>query len=618
MLMRIGKLCVLSLIIIAFIYPNKILAEGSLPTAFHQQSINRENNLSVRICRWKNDQKSAISFTWDDNNWTVKKCSEIFDKYHFKCTFFINPGNYMSDVLLQDYRDAADKGFEIGNHGYTHVRLDTMDIIGLNKEIIYSQNLIAHDYKQCLSFAYPFHLESAVADSIIKLTHPFCRNFAKKSIHVMAAAHDNVNTYQSRIDSINKSYSNNYWIIFGGHGIDNNGYDPVPSFEVDSLLNYVSHKNIWVASFAEVCKYYLAYQSASIQSSPYVITIKSDYLKELEKFQIRSCEMTLSIESDKELKFMGNNIVNTTSSTTVNGWFKYLVNVDIAISNRLMYLYKTSENPPVSNAGKDQSIRQGATVRLDGSNSFDPVNRPLTYHWVAPAGITLSSNLDQKPTFTAPQVTVKTNYTFSLVVNNGLVNSSPDQMVVSVLPTNKAPVAHAGPNQLVNEGTTISLDGSASSDPDNDSLTYSWTSPDAITLNSRHAIKPTFTTPEVMENTDYTFTLIVNDGTVDSSPSSITVTVRNVIKDGGSSIDTPLFKIFPNPTQYLLTIEFNEDFNDTCEVSVSTLIGTEIFKEEINEATKLMIDLSNQVNGIYMLKVKAGNREHTSKIILKK
>lgn len=617
MLIRLFKLCVIPFIIV-FSFQNKLFAEGSLNTTLNKEYKDREKGLSVRICRWKNDNKSAISFTWDDNNWTVKKCSEIFDKYNYKCTFFINPGCYMSNVLLQDYKNAANKGFEIGNHGYSHIRLDTMSIKGLNREIVYSRSILAHDYKQCLSFAYPFHLQSQVADSIIKKTHPFCRNFAKKSINVMAAAHDNVNTYQSRIDSINKSISNNNWIIFGGHGIDNNGYDPVPSFEVDSLLNYVSHKNIWVESFAEVCKYYLAYQSSSVEVSPYLITIKSDYLKELEKFQIGSCIITLSIESNKELKFSGNNIISTTNSITESGGFKYLINIDIAISNKLMYLYGTFENPPIANAGMDQTIKQGGTVRLDGSNSFDPVNHPLTYTWIAPAGITLNSNSDEKPTFFAPEVKEKTDYKFTLVVNNGAESSSPDQMVVTVLPLNEAPIANAGPNQLVNEGTTISLDGSGSLDPDNDSLTFTWIAPDGITLSSTHDKKPTFTSPGVMTNTDYTFTLIVNDGKADSKASIVTITVLDVIKDGKSSVNTPLIKIFPNPTQYFLTIEFTEDSNEKYKVSVSNLIGTEIFKEEVCESTKINIDLSNQVNGIYVLKIKTDNQENISKLILKK
>ena len=44
-------------------------------------------------------------------------------------------------------------------------------------------------------------------------------------------------------------------------------------------------------------------------------------------------------------------------------------------------------------------------------------------------------------------------------------------------PPNLAPVADAGPDQTVIEGTSVTLDGTASTDPDNSPqpLTYQWT-----------------------------------------------------------------------------------------------------------------------------------------------
>jgi hypothetical protein len=195
-------------------------------------------------------------------------------------------------------------------------------------------------------------------------------------------------------------------------------------------------------------------------------------------------------------------------------------------ADQVIITIKQVNKSPVANAGTDQSVNKGATVTLDGSLSSDPDGNTLTYFWTAPAGITLSSATVAKPTFTAPEVASDTPYTFSLVVNDGTVNSTADQVVITVKQVNKAPIANAGPDQSVNENSLCTLDGSASSDPDGDALTYKWTAPAGITLSSLTAAKPTFTAPDVTINTNYTFTLVVNDGKLNSSTDQVTITVK--------------------------------------------------------------------------------------------
>jgi Leucine-rich repeat (LRR) protein len=99
---------------------------------------------------------------------------------------------------------------------------------------------------------------------------------------------------------------------------------------------------------------------------------------------------------------------------------------------------------PVADAGTDQSLNERATVTLDGSASTDADKNMLTYKWSAPAGITLSSTTVAKPTFTVPEVTVNTSYTISLVVNDGLVDSPSDQVVITV--KNVVPTVHFSPD----------------------------------------------------------------------------------------------------------------------------------------------------------------------------
>jgi len=97
-------------------------------------------------------------------------------------------------------------------------------------------------------------------------------------------------------------------------------------------------------------------------------------------------------------------------------------------------------------------------------------------------------------------------------------------------PGNSAPIARAGADQTVPMGTTVKLDGSASSDPDFDFLTYAWTlivkpAGSTTTLVAATSAKPTIT-PDIAGS--YVVSLTVNDGIVNSDPSTVTITAEQV------------------------------------------------------------------------------------------
>ncbi len=91
---------------------------------------------------------------------------------------------------------------------------------------------------------------------------------------------------------------------------------------------------------------------------------------------------------------------------------------------------------------------------------------------------------------------------------------------------NRAPVADAGAAQNVAAGTSIKLAGSGT-DADQDILKYSWTltvpAGSGATLLNYHVASPTFFADVPGA---YVATLVVNDGTVDSAPSSVTITAQ--------------------------------------------------------------------------------------------
>ena len=136
---------------------------------------------------------------------------------------------------------------------------------------------------------------------------------------------------------------------------------------------------------------------------------------------------------------------------------------------------------------------------------------------------------------TGSVLTAKTNAFYTYTPYDSQICQSPSSCVGTDYPlwlqrqytTSQAypPVANAGANQTVALGATVQLDGSGSTDPSGNPLTYRWsqTGGTQVTLSSNTTVKPTFTAPGSAAT--LTFQLVVNNGSVSSSPASVTIAV---------------------------------------------------------------------------------------------
>jgi hypothetical protein len=177
---------------------------------------------------------------------------------------------------------------------------------------------------------------------------------------------------------------------------------------------------------------------------------------------------------------------------------------------------------PAASAGADQAVFKAASVTLDGGGT-DADGHPLTYRWTQTAGtpVDLNSATVQRPTFAAPAVSGA--LTFSLVVNDGRVDSAADSVTIAV--NNRAPIANAGADADIDVSTLHSLSAMTSMDPDGDSLTYAWTqiAGPTVSLVSVGTGGVQFVSP--VDNARLEFALVANDGETDSPQDVVVVNV---------------------------------------------------------------------------------------------
>jgi N-acetylneuraminic acid mutarotase len=139
----------------------------------------------------------------------------------------------------------------------------------------------------------------------------------------------------------------------------------------------------------------------------------------------------------------------------------------------------TTNKPPIAVAGPDQVITLPAdSVSLDGSNSSDPDGTISGWLWTKISGPASFNIINSSATGTVVKNLTAGVYKFELKVkdNGGLSAKDTVQIIVDDPAVNQPPVANAGSDQTITlPVNAVNLDGSASTDPDNNIISYAWT-----------------------------------------------------------------------------------------------------------------------------------------------
>ena len=301
----------------------------------------------------------------------------------------------------------------------------------------------------------------------------------------------------------------------------------------------------------------LVVNDGTMSSEPATVTVSTSYAKPVANAGYDQTAMvgsTVTLDGTRSIDYDGNSLsyqwafvsVPTGSSATlagadtpnptfvpdVNGDYKIALVVGDGTqqSDPSTVSVSTQNSKPVANAGPGETVWVGQNVPLSGAGSFDPDGRTLSFQWSFVSIPNGSAATLQNPTAVNPAFTadVPGNYVVQLIVSDGVLASDPATATITTGAS--APVANAGADQSAAVQSTVTLDGSKSSDSNGNPLTFKWSllyepTGSTATLSSASTVNPTFVVD--LPGT-YVAQLVVNDGNRDSAPATVKVVTQNV------------------------------------------------------------------------------------------
>jgi RHS repeat-associated protein len=190
---------------------------------------------------------------------------------------------------------------------------------------------------------------------------------------------------------------------------------------------------------------------------------------------------------------------------------------DRSSSHQFVLQVNANTELPVAVAGDDQLVPEGELVTLDASESSDSDGEIVEYVWTETGSVLSNQKIFSKNDFSIG------THTIELRVVDNLGASSVDEVIVTIIEkqNNLKPVANAGLDRTVAEGNSITLDASASYDPEGSNLSYKWGDERNILLSESASFTLNGIAPGV-----HTYDVFVIDDQGLESTDSVTITVE--------------------------------------------------------------------------------------------
>jgi gliding motility-associated-like protein len=258
--------------------------------------------------------------------------------------------------------------------------------------------------------------------------------------------------------------------------------------------------------------------------------------------------------------------------------------------------------PPVAEAGANQSITLPTNSTIFNGTASDPDGSIATYLWSkisGPAAGVLTNA--STPSLTISSVVQGTYVLRFTVTDNGGLSIS-DNVTLNVLPqaVNQAPIASAGTNKTLTLPTnSVTLSGSGT-DVDGSVVTYLWTKlsgPTAVLANEN---TPTLTLTNLLEGI-YVFELTVTDNLGATGTANATITVNAATVNQNPIADAGPDRVITLPTNIITLVGSGSD----ADGSIASYSWTKTSGPTVTLGTANLssISLSDLIEGTYIFQL---------------
>jgi peptidoglycan/xylan/chitin deacetylase (PgdA/CDA1 family) len=227
---------------------------------------------NVYLSNFPENRKMAMSFMFDDGEANVYKALPAFEKYGYRATipvvvaFVSNSSNDPFWGSWQQWKDAADRGFEIANHSMHHRNEKDFHGSDFDVSIDQAQEIIEKNVGHPVTayvFPYDGYSDEGVSRALRQhkavRTPKFLEPFYGRTVSiVIGGPHVSIETARRMVDI---GLKRRLWLIAKCHGVTDlksmRSFKSITPKFLEDYLAYIHSKNdeVWVDNFSNVFNY---------------------------------------------------------------------------------------------------------------------------------------------------------------------------------------------------------------------------------------------------------------------------------------------------------------------------------------------------------------------------